>query len=169
MGPEKELCFQGSPKCEPHTRRNRSADGVYMCLCVLPQGLHPVAVLLPPPGYTVGSRGLPAPLAEWLEVQVGGWVVPLVTCAALAAGIVAAAWQLRTWWAAQLAMVRPDDVLAEAAASRTAAACAVGRGAGQGAAEGSGTAAAPAEGPFSRLIPAALRAFIEPTWKPTDK
>ena len=61
------------------------------------QGLHPLSLL---------RFGLPAAVADWLEVQVGAWVLPLVAAAALAAGLAAALWQIRTWGAAQLALVR---------------------------------------------------------------
>lgn len=61
------------------------------------QGLHPVAVW---------QHGLPPALADGVEAMLGQLAVPLVWLLLASAGAVVALWQLRTWWGAQLALVR---------------------------------------------------------------
>ncbi|KXZ42172.1 hypothetical protein GPECTOR_191g304 [Gonium pectorale] len=118
-------------------------------------GLHPLSLL---------TRGLPAAAADWLEVQLGEWALPLAAAAALAAGVVAALWQLRTWGAAQLALIRLDDVQPrQAAPSPGEASPAPADSTAEAEAE-----AAPA-GPFAGLIPEPLRGLFEADWKPTDR
>jgi hypothetical protein len=58
-------------------------------------GLYPLSLL---------SQGLPHAAVDWIETFVGGWAVPLAWLAALAMGTATAAWHVRTWAAAQLAL-----------------------------------------------------------------
>ncbi|KAG2447850.1 hypothetical protein HYH02_007306 [Chlamydomonas schloesseri] len=129
--------------------------------------LHPLSLL---------RLGLPEAVADYLELQVGGWLLPLAAGAALAAGMAAAAWQARTWVAAQLALAGGGfgRAVSEAEAARTAAkelavaGAAAATGEEQGGAA-AGAAVAAGGGAFSRWLPAALRPLFESDWKPTDR
>ncbi|KAG2430126.1 hypothetical protein HXX76_010225 [Chlamydomonas incerta] len=122
-------------------------------------GLHPLALL---------RLGLPDALADYLELQVGGWLLPLAAAAAAAAGLAAAAWQVRTWVAAQLALAGGGfgRVVSEAEAAR---ATAKEQAAATAEAQEQGAAAGATGGAFSRWLPAALRPLFESDWKPTDR
>ncbi|EFJ40633.1 hypothetical protein VOLCADRAFT_99595 [Volvox carteri f. nagariensis] len=71
-------------------------------------GLHPLSVL---------RLGIPAAAADWLEARLGGeWAVGLVGLVVLAVGLLAAMWQLRSWVASHLALMRFEAVVRAAAA-----------------------------------------------------
>ncbi|GIL85852.1 hypothetical protein Vretimale_8902 [Volvox reticuliferus] len=134
-------------------------------------GLHPLSLL---------RFGLPAAAADWLEAQLGGWLVSLAGVVAVGVGAAAALWQLRNWVAAQSALLRFDSVIGGAAGARDAtiddariAAGSATRPSSSGASPSSDAGADPAAsweaGPFLGLVPAQWRGFFEGNWKSTDR
>ena len=155
--------YSYTPPFPPHPRPHTPCALFILNLDLIPipQGLHPLSLL---------RRGLPEAVADYLEQQVGAWLLPVAAAAALAAGLAAAAWQVRTWTAVQLALAGGGfgRAVSEAEAARAAA---KGQAAAAAAAEAQeqGAAASEQGGAFSRWLPAALRPLFESDWKPTDR
>ncbi|KAG2497403.1 hypothetical protein HYH03_004558 [Edaphochlamys debaryana] len=113
-------------------------------------GVHPLALL---------RVGFPEAVADWIELAVGGWAVPLAAAAALAVGLAAALWQARTWMAAQLWALRTPHSAAEGRVAAAVAAAEAPASEAPAAAAAAASEAAP--GPAQALAAAVKRLLSE--------